>query len=501
MSKRNKLIGIIATVTAVIMIFGITAFAEISQKNAVAHYNDIKIVVDGNHIIPTDVNGNIVDPFIIDGTTYLPVRALATALGQGVRWEAETSTVYIGGVADEAVAPNTSVTEQGAFSKEVVLSYNDIKINVNNAEITPQDANGNSVEPFIIDGTTYLPVRALATALGENVDWDQATSTVIIGEKSVVETPAETELFKVDSAILSTFSEKTLATVGDIPVKGSYYNINIAQTCNSAMFEMMCDNYSADKTLQTITMNSYPAAKILADTLTDSFHPMFAVYAEAEKTGFTKKPEIQQFIEATLKSYKSQFKTDEEFRNFLSESAISEKDFNNYITMNAVYSVYADDLYSRYTQIPYTDEEIVDICKKEFVKAKHILVQDAETAQKIISELSAGKDFHALTDEYNLDSGQPYEGYTFTRGEMVPEFEKAAFDLAENTYTKSPVKSVYGYHIIYRYSIDAEWAKANIQAIISAIASRDTDNVISTLKNNSALKLTADYDTYVTTIK
>ena len=46
----------------------------------------------------------------------------------------------------------------------------------------PKDANGNTVEPFIIDGTTYLPVRAVSNALGLNVGWDDATSTVSLGE-------------------------------------------------------------------------------------------------------------------------------------------------------------------------------------------------------------------------------------------------------------------------------------------------------------------------------
>jgi len=45
----------------------------------------------------------------------------------------------------------------GTVTKE--LHYKDIKIELNGEEITPKDANGNYVEPFIIDGTTYLPVK------------------------------------------------------------------------------------------------------------------------------------------------------------------------------------------------------------------------------------------------------------------------------------------------------------------------------------------------------
>ena len=45
-------------------------------------------------------------------------------------------------------------------------------------DFTVYDANGNPVEPFIIDGTTYLPVRGISSSLGLNVAWDEQTKTV-----------------------------------------------------------------------------------------------------------------------------------------------------------------------------------------------------------------------------------------------------------------------------------------------------------------------------------
>lgn len=75
------------------------------------------------------------------------------------------------------------------------LSYNDIKITLDGQEITPIDANGNSVEPFIIDGTTYLPVRGIASALGLDVSWDQTTKTVQLNTGSApAQTPANDQI-------------------------------------------------------------------------------------------------------------------------------------------------------------------------------------------------------------------------------------------------------------------------------------------------------------------
>lgn len=70
------------------------------------------------------------------------------------------------------------------------LYYNDIKVRLNGKTLNLTDANGKKVEPFIIDGTTYLPVRAVGEALGLNVTWDGATSTVILGNDPAKGQPA-----------------------------------------------------------------------------------------------------------------------------------------------------------------------------------------------------------------------------------------------------------------------------------------------------------------------
>lgn len=76
------------------------------------------------------------------------------------------------------------VTSGIVFAEQITqtaqLFYNDIKININGSKVLPKDANGNYVEPFIINGTTYLPVRAVANALGIQVDWDDNTNTVLL---------------------------------------------------------------------------------------------------------------------------------------------------------------------------------------------------------------------------------------------------------------------------------------------------------------------------------
>lgn len=64
-----------------------------------------------------------------------------------------------------------------------VLDYAGIKINISGREITPTDVNGKSTEPFAINGSTYVPVRAIAEAVGYDVEWNGNTKTITL-EKS-----------------------------------------------------------------------------------------------------------------------------------------------------------------------------------------------------------------------------------------------------------------------------------------------------------------------------
>ncbi|MCX7921663.1 MAG: stalk domain-containing protein [Clostridia bacterium] len=66
------------------------------EKTIKVVYNNIKLYVDGTLIQPKDGKGNTVQPFIYNGTTYLPAAAISKALGKNVKWDGKTSTVYIG---------------------------------------------------------------------------------------------------------------------------------------------------------------------------------------------------------------------------------------------------------------------------------------------------------------------------------------------------------------------------------------------------------------------
>jgi len=97
------------------------------------------------------------------------------------------------------------------------------------------------------------------------------------------------------------------------------------------------------------------------------------------------------------------------------------------------------------------DKQIADTPPVNEVKARHILVKTKEEADAIVKQLDSGAKFEDLAAQHTTDpSGKTTGGDLgyFAPGQMVPEFEKAAFALNVGEYTKEPVQSQFGWHII-----------------------------------------------------
>lgn len=86
---------------------------------------------------------------------------------------------------------------------------------------------------------------------------------------------------------------------------------------------------------------------------------------------------------------------------------------------------------------------------KEY-KARHILVDNQETAEKIISDLQAGGDFSNLAKAQSKDSSAQSGGDLgwFSPQNMVKPFADAVVALEVGSYTTTPVQSEFGYHVI-----------------------------------------------------
>ena len=87
---------------------------------------------------------------------------------------------------------------------------------------------------------------------------------------------------------------------------------------------------------------------------------------------------------------------------------------------------------------------------QEQVKASHILVEDKELAQKLITQLGEGAEFAELASEHSTGPSGKQGGDLgfFGKGEMVEPFSKAAFGLDVGEVVDEPVETQFGWHVI-----------------------------------------------------
>ncbi len=128
---------------------------------------------------------------------------------------------------------------------------------------------------------------------------------------------------------------------------------------------------------------------------------------------------------------------------------------------------------------------------EDVVSAQHILIMnDSEkfddpktTIEDVRMRALAGEDFNTLMTEFNEDTGEAAGGYTFGKGEMVPEFEAAAFALDYDQISEV-VQSDYGYHVIKRIIGFAEYTQylmdnvtvKEVKSVLDTISVRDIMN-------------------------
>lgn len=96
MKHHNNIRAFFLGVFVTAAIFTLTPSALAMAKKMIEVSTGVRIYIDDVELRPTDANGNPVEVFIYNGTTYLPARAISESLGKPVQWDGKTQSVYIG---------------------------------------------------------------------------------------------------------------------------------------------------------------------------------------------------------------------------------------------------------------------------------------------------------------------------------------------------------------------------------------------------------------------
>jgi len=189
-------------------------------------------------------------------------------------------------------------------------------------------------------------------------------------------------------------------------------------------------------------------------------------------------PEITKQIE----ELKSQL-PDNDYQKWLEQQAMSEEEVIDYFafTNNVSKDVKVSDeeikLYFESNYARYGGQE-------EQVKARHILVATEKEALEVIQELKAGADFAELAKEKSTEPAAQTSGGDlgyFTRGQMVPEFEEAAFSQEKGKIYDTPTKTDWGYHVIvvedHKQAVKPDFEKVQESVATDALAYAENQKV------------------------
>ncbi len=169
------------------------------------------------------------------------------------------------------------------------------------------------------------------------------------------------------------------------------------------------------------------------------------------------KDEIEKTAQSYFDMYEQYYGMDE--ATFLSQNGFESKEqFLNVLKLDYRRKLYYDD----YLKSQITDEQIQKYYDENVygdINTQHILVsvnddmsdEDAKKlAEEIIGKLNEGKSFDEVREEYKDSVTYENLKYVAFNANLESSFLEALEKLDENSYTKEPVKTSYGYHVIYR---------------------------------------------------
>ena len=120
------------------------------------------------------------------------------------------------------------------------------------------------------------------------------------------------------------------------------------------------------------------------------------------------------------------------------------------ILSNAALASMAEEIEPTEDELKKAYEDVKENASQTEYKARHILVKDEEEAKKMIEELEGGADFGDLAREHSLGPTGKNGGELewFDANQMVAPFSEAVAAMEKGTYTKTPVQTQFGWHVI-----------------------------------------------------
>lgn len=374
-----------------------------------------------------------------------------------------------------AILATVAVMGAGAYAKT-------IQVTIDSADVFTSDEyilkNTLQAAAYIENDITMVPLRFITEELGAEVGWNPDTREITIAKDENIITLQIGNINAVSVSGGETKTSELLAPpviVNDITlVPLRFVSENMGTTVEyiaPTRQVLISDDAPA------VVVGSTPVSKDMFRTyyLSNSFYLEY--YGEEEYAAKVYQDVVNTFAMSSYwKQIDPNINLSEENLALINSYTDDEFAIAGILKANYVKLLQNLDISDRAYEMLSTasgEEELEKIYTSSYVCAKHVLIgkinldtgeslSEADvkkakaTAETVLKKAKGGTDFDKLIKEYGMDPGVEYypDGYIFTKGEMVAEFEESVFNLKENEIS-GIVETDYGYHIIKKLPLPA----------------------------------------------
>lgn len=305
----------------------------------------------------------------------------------------------------------------------------------------------------------------------------------------VENTPPAAKKLDFDAVYAAHEPDEIVLTVGDRDVTwGEYFYVFYSQASQiQEYFDIFGMYYGASISWndQMGEDSDVTYARYVAQSTGETLRQLQTIRSFAAQNGVELTDEdranIEEDTRATIASTCGEKATEEDFEEYLAEIYLSREMYDDMNNINYIYQRSFKTLYGENGELFDSEAAVRYLEDSGYISANHILLMtidpgtyeelsEAEQSEKealareIAQELQSIEDkeallarFAELKEQYCQDTGKTAypDGYVFTSGTMVREFEDTCSAL-EAYQVSDPVKSSYGYHVILRLPSDAD---------------------------------------------
>lgn len=319
-----------------------------------------------------------------------------------------------------AIGTMLSGTVAYAGGTQIEVAFRGLKYMFDGVEKKPTEGAG-----FIYNGVTYVPLRFVSEAIGKKVEWDEAASTIWVGDRLAAD------------AVVASYK-------GGQVTKGEF------------------DTFLS---VQKLLNPSYAQYEKNADYQTFMIKELIKEKWFEAAAGDTQKADAAAKASDQLAAWTKSSGGEEAFRNRLVEAKLVESDLQQFVQRSSLVTAA---LQARVTdemlQAKYDADLKADPGAFTVASVRHILIglNDAagkpirtkdealKRAQEVAAKLKAGGDFANLAKAYSDDPGSKDNGGLYSDARVngwVQEFKQASLDLPIGQLS-DPVLTSYGYHVM-----------------------------------------------------